>query len=255
MNMNFSSIIRGVVVPASVGLAFALSRRYLPATKRVSADDAIDSSGLVGYVTVATVVSFLLIAVGGFFTFKYLNVWFASLGPRPDRMLLPDKTDWMFFPIFGGATLCWELVLQVWGLFDRHQAQAYAAWSDKKTGFAATTLLRWMAIFIALPVAFIQLGLVPVHDSFFADHIAIGRFGHYASEDHAYSSVRVFETYQGFVNRDGSFNKQPSILLKFDDGKEWTSWSTREDYKLDQSLIDYLTVKVGRPPDERVTRE
>jgi hypothetical protein len=253
--MEFSSIVRGVIVPASVGLVFALSRRYLPATKRVSPDDAIDSSGLVGYVTVATAVSFLFIAVGCFFTFKYLNVWFASLGPKPDRILLPDKIDWMFFPIFGGATLSWELVLRVWGLFDRHQAQAYAAWSDKKTGFAATRLLRWMAILIALPVAVIQLGLVSVHDSFFVDRIAIGRFGHYASEDHAYSSVRVFETYKGFVNRDGSFTKQPSIFLKFNDGKEWTSWSTREEYKLDQSLIDYLTLRIGRPPDQRETRE
>jgi len=99
----------------------------------------------------------------------------------------------------------------VWGIFDRRQAKAYAAWSDKKTGFAATRLLRWMAILIAMPVAVIQLGLVPVHDSFFRGYIAIGRFGHYALEDHAYSSVRVFETYKGFVNRDGSFNEQPSM--------------------------------------------
>lgn len=253
----YASLIRGIVIPVAIGLVFGLARRYLPArAKRVSAEDAIESAGLQVYVTVAILVSMAAIAGGSFYFLKGLNYLWAQTGPKPERMLLPDYVDWMFFPIFGGICLGWELVFQIWARFiNRRKAETYDAWSTEKVGFDSTRVLRWMALLIALPVTGIELMLVPVHDSFYADHIAIGRFGRIATENHAYSTVRYFETYQGIRGKGGRLSRQPTIVLKFDDGAEWSSWTTREDMVPDRRMVEYLTGKIGRPPVERETAE
>ena len=247
------SIGRGVAV-AVVTMALALARKYLPQNKPLKGYEAVDSAGIQPVVALCMVVAGILIAGLSFFGLREVNHLIASQDGSPNLTLVPDWYLWMFFPLFGSLSLAWGTTLLVWSLFAGKEApRAYAIWSDQKSGFQATAILRWMGWLIALPVGIATLLAVPIHANFADDGISIGRYAQWSPERHAYADVREFVVIKGNLLRDGSFESQPRIVLKFADGSQWNSFSTREDRQINPELLAYLVTKLQRAPDVRET--
>jgi hypothetical protein len=245
-----SSIARGII-PAVVALTFAVCRRYIPArAKNTDSFSDIDASGRSPYIGVLIGVSFVVVVTVSFFALNGLNHLLANLDGSAEFTVLPGDYLWFFFPLFGGITMAWEVVLRLWAIFgDRKAAEAYRRWSDEKTGFRATSLLRWMIVGLALPIGVANALAIPMRASFMPTEMIVGRYAHVRPEHHPYSTVDRFEVIDGFLDRDGNFQSRPTVLLKFDDGSEWRSWTLTEDRVLDPKLVDVLSKKLNREPE------
>ena len=195
----------------------------------------------------------LVFALGSFFLCKLLNRQIA-LAQGPPQFLLPaDSFFWGFLSLFGALTLLWELTYRLWCLFDADAANAYVAYSDDKTGFGVTRVLRWMTVLVTFPIAIFTVLCLPIHASFYQDGFWLGRFSQFRPEFHAYKSVRTFRLIDGETIRDGSFSARPRVVLTFQDGTVWDSFRTREDRPANPQLIAYLTSKLGRAPEHMKT--
>jgi len=243
------SIGRGLAV-AAVTLALGLARKYLPQNKPLMGYEAIDSAGVQPVVAMCMLGVGILIAGLSLFGLREANHLIAAGDGSPTVTLLPGWYLWMFFPLFGALSLAWGMTLWVWSLFvGKEVPRAYALWSDQKSGFRCTAILRWMGWLIALPVGIANVLAVPVHANFAEHGISIGRYGQWAPEKHAYADVREFQVIKGIRLRDGSFESQPRVVLTFADGSQWNSWTTREDPKVNPEMLIYLTQKLKREPD------
>ena len=248
---NYSSSIARGIIPAVVALTFALCRKYIPArAKNADSFGDIDASGRAPYIGVLIGVSFVTVGALSLFALKGLNHLIASSDGPAELVVLPGNYLWFFFPIFGGITLAWELVLRLWAIFgDRKTAEAYKRWSDAKTGFRATSLLRWMIVGLALPIGIANILAVPMRASFMQTEIIVGRYAHIRPERHPYNSISRFAVVDGFLDRSGAFQSRPTVLLKFDDGSEWRSWTLTEDRVLDPKLVNFLSEKLNHEPE------
>ena len=244
---------RGIVV-AAVTVILSLARKYLPQTKQLKGDEAIDAAGIQPMVVLCMAGVGILIAGLSFFGLREANHLMAARDGLPTVTLVPDWSLWIFFPFFGSLSLAWGTTLRVWSQFAGKEApRAYAIWSDQKSGFQATAILRWMGWLIALPVGIATLLAVPIHANFADDGISIGRYAQWSPERHAYADVREFVVIKGNLLRDGSFESQPRIVLRFADGSQWNSFSTREDRQINPELLAYLVTKLQRAPEIRET--
>jgi len=201
------------------------------------------------------VVAGSMVAVGVTFGFASyaLLVWanraLASRDAGSVIQLLPDHWIWFFFPFFGALCLTWEMTLRLWILFgDVSQARLYESWSNAKTGFNATRVLRLMALVIAAPIGFLTLLAVPIHTSVGAKGLTIGHFGATSPRFYSYSDVREITVTKGSRLRDGSLQRRPAIVLEFADGTRWSSADNRDPQgSIEQSLLSFLQSHTGLP--------
>lgn len=99
-------------------------------------------------------------------TLVCLNRLVANGDPTTKFLLLPDQAIWVFFPVFGGISLAWELTIRLWALFgNEFQARNYEAWTNQKAGFNTTRLLRLLFLWIGLPAALCKILALPLHTS------------------------------------------------------------------------------------------
>ena len=249
--MNISGGIGRVAISVAVAVAFSLARRYMPASElhRVNKSDASRFSQLqwlVGGTMVAVGVSF------GFATYALL-VWanraWASRDAASVFQLLPDHSTWFFFPFFGAICLAWEMTLRLWIVVgNASQAQLYESWSNAKTGFRATLVLRLMALVIAAPIGLLTLLAVPIHTSIGVEGLTIGHFGAISPRFYSYSDLREITVTKGSRLRDGSLQRRPAIVLEFADGTRWSSADNRDPQgSIEQSLLSFLQSHTGLP--------
>jgi hypothetical protein len=190
-----------------------------------------------------------VIATASFLAFSWANRMWSQSDPEVRLVVLPGWYTWMFFSLFGGLTLCWEVT--IWGmnwLLGRGVGDSYAQWSDAKYGFQCTRILRWMALILAVPCLVVQILSIPRHASFGPDCLGIGSFARWSTERHRYSDVSEFFVRDGIRLRDGSFESEPSIILRFRDGGEWSSWTLTESRTLDPGLVEFLAQHIGQEP-------
>lgn len=164
-------------------------------------------------------------------------------------LILPDRWIWFFFPLFGAICLTWELTLRLWILLgDESQARKYETWSNSKTGFNTTRVLRIMAFLIALPIGLATLLALPIHTSLNNAGLTIGHFGTLTARYHPYSDVRGITVTQGLRLRDGTLQKRPAVVLDFADGDRWSSADNRDPQrKIDSTLLSFLQARTGLP--------
>lgn len=174
------------------------------------------------------------------------NRWLASLDAKAQFLFLPE-TWWFFLPFFGGLCLAWELTIRLWILFGNPtQAQKYVAWSNGKTGFNATRVLRLMSIGIALPIGLATIMALPIHTSFGDAGLTVGHFATPLPRHYSYSEIRTITVAEGFRTRDGGFQRRPEIVLGLSDGRRWSSADNRDpDKSINESLLKFLRQKTG----------
>ncbi len=157
------------VVPVAVGVGFALARKYVKPSARLSElqlsalDDRFrQTKWMVGISVVAVGVVFV-------WTTHYIlvslnNLFAATDGPLTSFRLWPQTAIWWFFPGVGALALSWEITLQLWSIFGRAgNAMSYRLWSDGRAGFDSTRILRWMALVIAAPIGVSTALALPMH--------------------------------------------------------------------------------------------
>jgi hypothetical protein len=134
------------------------------------------------------------------------------------------------------------MTLQLWKLVGNPlRAVKYESWSNTKTGFDATRVLRIFALTIELPIAIATVLALPIHTSIGNMGLKIGHFGALQPTKRSYPEVRAITVVDGLRLRDGSLQKRPAIVLDFSDGTRWSSADNRDPQEsIDQALSTFF---------------
>ena len=118
---------------------------------------------------------------------RYLGT---SDGPETSLRLWPQTAIWWFFPGFGAVVLCWEITLKLWSALGQGDtARSYRLWSDGRTGFDCTRILRWMALVIALPIGVFTFLALPMHTELRHQDIRVCGYAWAGCKTFAYSKA------------------------------------------------------------------
>jgi hypothetical protein len=244
-----------ILVPIVVPIALVLFRRYFPAVD--DAPDDVDLGRLdQRFKTMQWAVAALFVTEGVMFAFLThwmfisLNRVLASREGPSEFQLYPSAAIWWFFPGFGAICAGWlamELTLPLF--MGRENARMYLYWTYVRSGFNGGRIMRWFVVLVLVPVGVFTAFAIPVHTTFHESEMHFRAYGAMRSEIHRYTQIRAITTTDGYRDRLGKFERDPRILLDFDDG---THWSSRDgardpDLVLNVDLRDFLTKKTGLP--------
>lgn len=261
MASGIIDLIGAAVVPLAVATAFSLLRRYLPARTSKSQSAPISATEMQEFEEMKWTVGTAILLVGACFalgSYRLLllaNHFFAKADGPTRFQLLPTTAIWWFFPGFGAASLAWEITLLLWSLFlDRQKAGRYTQWSNDKTGFNATRVLRWAALGIALPIAVATLLALPMRASLRENDIMIRGYGFRPARHYPYSDARRLAVIHGFRTREGKFESRAEILVQFSDHYCWHSGDNRDfTASIDPEVLAFLQQKTGLSTQEAET--
>jgi hypothetical protein len=239
-------------IPLVVAVCFALARKYLKPSARLSESQlsALDgrfqqTKWMVGTSMIAVAILF---AWTTHYLFVSLNQYLAaSDGLEASLFLWPQTAIWWFFPGFGAVALCWEITLRLWSAFgDGDTARSYRFWSDARAGFECTRVLRWMALVVALPIGVFTVLALPIHTALRQQDIRVCGYAWAACETFEYSKVVRMTQIEGFRDRAGKLHHHPGIVLDLADGRRWSS-SDIGDFSesVDPALSTYLIEHTG----------
>lgn len=248
-----SDLIGPALIPAAVVAMFALLRKHLPARQpgnvapTVSERDVADFRRVQWAVGAAMVGGGVVFAIASYKALLLANRYFADADGPARFQLLPTKDIWWFFPGFGALCLTSEITLFLWSLIgDKKRIELYAEWSNEKTGFNSTRVLRWMALGIAAPVGVLTLLAVPMHSTLRDQDMRIRGYAQLSSRPYPYSKARRLMVVDGFRNKDGKFNARADVIVEFSDGYRWHSEANRDFAStVDPDLVDFLKEKTG----------
>lgn len=247
--MTLSNSTIRATIPAIVAVVFLVARRFVPATSQttITHSDEVRFSSFQWRVGGSMLI---VLTIFGFLSYGLL-VWTNHTLAEHDNpslfLLLPTHWIWMFFPIFGAICVAWELTLRLWALLsDDTQARKYEAWSNSKAGFNATSVLRYMTLFIALPIGVLTALALPIHTSLNNATIVIGHYGTLTPRIYSYSEIRGLTVTEGLRTRDGRLTKRPAIVVDFANGDRWSSADNRDTQpSIDSNLLNFLQAKTG----------
>lgn len=248
------------VVPVAVAVAFALARKYLKPSARLSEAQlsALDTR----FEQTKWVVGISLIVVGVLFAwithylFVLLNRYLAaSDGPEGSLRLWPQTAIWWFFPGFGALALCWEITLELWSAFGQGDtARSYRLWSDGRAGFDCTRVLRWMALVIVLPTGVLTVLALPMHVTLRDKDIRVCGYAWTGCQTFEYSEAVRMTQIEGFRDRNGKLNPRAGIVLDFTDGRRWSSADIGDfSRSVDPALAAYLIERTRLPLEQAET--
>lgn len=257
-----SSLLPKVAIPIAVAAAFALARKYWPATKPAdipanvpSIDELSTRYQKTQWVVGAAIVG--VMAVGGWATYRILlalNQFFTDREGAALFQRTPSKAIWFFLPLFGGLTVAWDVVLGIWSARGGSEdVKLYRYWTNAKCGFDSTKVLRLMALGLTLPIGIATFLALPMHASFQEDHFSIGRYAALVSQRYSYSDIRSLAWVQGYRTRDGEFRKKPHIWIQLSDGRSWSSDDGDRPSSDDPELLSFLIAKSGVEAQEAET--
>lgn len=188
-------------------------------------------------------------AVGTYSSLVWLNRYIAATEGQSELLLWPDNATWWFFPMFGALSLSWEIVLQLWTNFgNRAKAHSYNYWWAHSAGFDSTRLLRWLSVFITLPIGILTVFALPTHIALHEDYIRDCGYGFETCQTYRYVDARKMTVIEGFRSRNGTLTKRAGIVIDFQDGRRWSS-AKIGDFKsiVDPALADLLVKKTRLP--------
>jgi hypothetical protein len=261
--MADSDFVSRLIVPITIGVAFSLMRRYLPVptAAELPTDFSVENLNE-RFRPVQWMVATAMVLVGVTFAWIIhkclvdLNLFFAARDGTAQFQLLPSPWIWWFFPGFGAIALSWEITLSIWSLVGDHDMiSQYILWSNIRSGFNATKLLRWMAFGVVLPIGILTLLAVPMHSSLLSEGLCVREYASLSSHQHPYTDARRVAVVRGFRNRDGNFQQRAEVLIKFADGHVWSSAANRDfDKQVDPNLVAFLEQKTGLQAEEAETQ-
>jgi len=250
-----------MIVPAAVIGVLGLLRRYLPARK-TDPQAQLDSNGDVeDFSNANSAVYACMIVVGIAFAFSVhwalvaTNRYFAEADGRATFLVLPSSAIWWLFPGFGALCLSWEITLFLWSLFSgRGRVTRFIDWTSERAGYDSTRALRWMTLFIAMPVGVATVLALPMHSALRDNDIVVGHYATLARQSLPYSHARRLVLVDGFRDRSGKFSARAGVIVDFDNGLRWSS-SDIGDFKseVDPALAELLQHKTGLPLDHAET--
>ena len=248
------------IVPVAVAVGFALARKYLKPSARLS--EAQLSTLDARFQHTKWVVGFSLIAVAVVFVWTTHHVLVAlnhylaaSDGPETSLHLWPQTAIWWFFPGFGALALCWEITHQLWSAFGQADtARSYRLWSDGRAGFDCTRILRWMALVIASPIGVLTVLALPMHTALRHQDIRVCGYAWAECKTLEYSKAVRMTLIEGFRDRDGKLTPRVGIVLDFADGRRWSSADSGDFRRsVDPALAAYLIERTGLPLEQAET--
>jgi hypothetical protein len=243
---------RYALVSFVVFLVFALARRYMSAAPMKSPTDQVSLDDLdARFRSTKWIVGLSLVVIGILFfvsvhaAFVWLNRVIAAADGPAEFRLWPQNAIWWFFPGFGALALSWEITLQLWSqLGNRDDANLYAYWSNQRTGFDATRLLRWMAVLIALPIGVLTVLALPMHTVFRQNDIRNCGYAFAPCKVYRYADARRLTVIEGFRDRDGKLVERAGVVIDFADGRRWSSADVGDFNKtVDPAFADLLARK------------
>ncbi len=232
MSDQFIRFLGKALVPFVVLLVLALARRYMSAASLKAPDGQQHSLEELNdrFSFTQWIVGISMAAVGLLFVFGTHSalVWLNRYLATPDGpavfLLWPQSAIWWFFPGFGALVLTWETTLELWSILgNREEARLYEYWSNLKSGFNASKILRWIAILIALPIGVLTVLELPVHTALRQNDIRECGYAFDGCKTYRYSDARRMTIIDGFRNRDGKLTKRAGIVIDFNDGRRWSS--------------------------------
>jgi hypothetical protein len=240
--MNF---LARALVPFAVILVFALLQRYMrppAAPSNVSMAELEERfSGTNVYVGAAMIVVIVALGLGLYYLLLAANHAFAAQSEPAKFIIYPETAIWWFFPGFAAVTLSWEIVLQIWALFNRRDAELCIEWTSLSVGFNAQKTLRWIGALVVLPIAVLTCLALPMHTAVRQDDIVECHYGFAGCTKYRYVEARRITLVDGFRLRDGTITKRASIDIDFIDGRRWTSADMGEFRKtIDPALKDFI---------------
>jgi hypothetical protein len=259
--MNVATQFAGkAMVPIAVGVGFALARKYLKPSVRLSEAQlsALDgrfqrTQWVVGASLIAVAVVFVWTT---HYTLVSLNRYLAaSDAAEASLRLWPQSVIWWFFPGFGALALSWEIALQLWSAFGQAgTVRSYRLWSEGRAGFDCTRILRWMALVIAAPIGVFTVLALPMHTALRRQDIRVCGYAWAECTTFKYSRAVEMTLVEGFRDRDGKLHPRAGIVLDFADGRRWSSADVG-DYRnsVDPALSAYLVERTGLPLEQAET--
>jgi hypothetical protein len=246
------SFVKPVIVSCSVLAMFALARRFM----RTSVEDAKLAEKVDASIPSVVVVNLVMLVVGLLFAIivHALLVWsnrfIASKDGTALMVLYPSVAIWWFLPGFGALAVAWEITYRAWFLMNRAQAEAYRAYSNVKSGFDSTRLLRILAVVVVLPMVVATILALPIHTTLTAQAIRDGHFAKISEVVFSFADATELIQFDGNALRDGSFQPRAGVLIRFKDGRTWNSAETGDptkqvDPRLIQLLVDRTRLPVG----------
>ncbi|MGA8938006.1 MAG: hypothetical protein WB439_02465, partial [Acidobacteriaceae bacterium] len=235
---------------ALVFAALAIARKYFktPAQDMKEAENADSSLPSVILANAVMIAVGLVLAFGLHTILVYVNRYFAMRDGAALMVLYPSAAIWWFLPGFAAVCLAWEITFKAWCLLNRRQAEAYRAFSNVKSGFDSTKVLRIMAIVIVLPIGVATVLALPMHCSLTDQAIQVG---HYAKLHEAvlpYRDATELIQFDGYTLRDGSFERRAGLLVRFRQGQVWNSADCDDPKEtVDSALIQIVVSATGLP--------
>jgi hypothetical protein len=253
---NLMGFLSKALVPFVVLLVFALARRYMSAASMKSPTDQISLDDLdARFRSTKWIMGVSMVVIGVLFlgsvhaVLVWLNRLIATADGPADFRIWPQSAIWWFFPGFGAMTLSWEIALQLWSHFgNRDDANLYAYWSNLRTGFDATRLLRWLAVLIALPIGVLTVLALPMHTVFRQNDIRDCGYAFASCKVYRYADARRMTIIEGFRDRDGKLIERAGIVIDFVDGRRWSSADVGDfNRTVDPAFADLLIRKTKLP--------
>ena len=248
------------IVPLVVAVCFALARKYLKPSARLSETQLSALDARFQQTKWVVGISMIVVAVLFAWTTHHLLVPLnrylaASDGPETSLRLWPQTAIWWFFPGFGAVALCWEITLKLWSAFGQGDtARSYRLWSDGRAGLDCTRILRWMALVIALPIGVFTVLALPMHTALRHQDIRVCGYAWAGCKTFEYSKAVRMTLIEGFRDRDGRLHPRAGIVLDFADGRRWSSADIGDFSKsVDAALSAYLIERTGLPLEQAET--
>jgi hypothetical protein len=249
-------LVSSLIVPIAVLVVFALLRKYLPAQHpKVGSQSRPSPEELDAFESWNWMVYLAMILIGVIFAWtthailRGLNRYYAAAEGPARFQLFPQEAIWWFFPGFGALCLSWEITLLIWGQFSgRERIRDYITWTNQRAGFDSTTVLRWFALLIALPIGILTLLAVPMHTALYDDGMQIGEYARHSPYKYRYSDARSIAIVEGVRDRDGKFAARAAVVIDFADGRRWSSADNRDwVHEVDPAMTEFLRQKIGLP--------
>lgn len=164
-------------------------------------------------------------------------------------LFLPSKAVFWFLPGFAALSCCYEVMLLLWTLLaGAETVSMYEYWSNQKTGVDGRKLLRVLTLIISLPIAVATVLALPMHSSFGEDEILLWHYATLHPQTYRYSDIRNISVADGYSLRNGSFQRDPQVILTFADGRRWSSRDSRDIARqMDESFVAFLSAKTHLP--------
>ncbi len=262
MTTALISIATKAIVPLTVGVGFALARRYYPAKDDRTEVEELPDEVVASFEKLQWVVGASMVVVAAVLALSLhaglvgINHYLSRAKSVDGIRLWPQTAIWWFFPVIASISLTWEITIRAWHFLGGKDAYLYRAWSDFRAGFNATRVLRVLVLTVAAPIGIATILALPMHSTLRSSDIIECGYGFAGCRNLAYSDASRIVEIRGFRRTDGRFVNRAGIVVVYKDGRHWSSadWGNFA-RSVDPRVESFLISKTGLPIEIKDTKE